>query len=118
MGEAAQADNVDAEVEYAIALFNGTNVPKDEARAAQLFRKAATRGSPIAQNRLARIYASGRGVPAPDAVEAIKWHLISKAGGEKDADLDKFVDKQTPETRAAAEKEAKPWLDMIAQSRS
>ena len=71
-----------------------------------------------AQNRLARCLASGRGVPAPDPVEAVKWHLISKAGGETDADLDKFAAQQTAETRAAAEKAAKPWLDMIAQGRT
>ncbi len=114
---ASLADNVDAEVEYAIALFNGTGTPKDEPRAIALFRKAAMRGSPIAQNRLARILAAGRGVPA-DPVEATKWHLIAKAGGASDPSLDDFVQKQAPETRAAADKAAKPWLDFIAQARS
>jgi hypothetical protein len=75
------------------------------------------RGSPIAQNRLARILAAGRGVAA-DPVEAIKWHLIAKAGGASDLSLDEFVQKQTAETRAAANKAAKPWLDFIAQARS
>ena len=66
--------------EYSIALYNGTGVAKDEAAAAAiLLQKAARRGSPIAQNRLARVFATGRGLPA-DPVEAIKWHLISKAG--------------------------------------
>lgn len=118
MGAAAQADFLDAEVEYAIALFNGTGTPKDEARGVALFRKAAMRGSPIAQNRLARILASGRGVPAADPVQAIKWHLIAKAAGESDPFLDEFAQKQTPEARATAEKEAKPWLDFIARSHS
>jgi hypothetical protein len=57
-------------------------------------------------------------VPAADPVEAVKWHLISKAAGENDADLDKFAAQQTPETRAAAEKQAKPWLDLLAKSHS
>ena len=118
MGEAAKADFLDAEVEYAIALFNGTGTSKDEARAAALFRKAAMQGSPIAQNRLARIYAFGRGVPAPDPVQAIKWHLIAKAGGNGDLYLDDYMQKQIPENRAAGEQAAKPWLDVIAQSRS
>jgi TPR repeat protein len=117
MGAAAVADLLDAEVEYAIALFNGTGTTKDEPRATALFRKAAMRGSPIAQNRLARILAAGRGVTA-DPVEAAKWHLIAKAGGASDPSLDEFVQKQTPETRAAANKAAKPWLDFIAQARS
>jgi uncharacterized protein len=118
MGEAAKADFLDAEVEYAIALFNGTGIQKDEAGASALFRRAAMQGSPIAQNRLARIYAFGRGVPAPDPVQAIKWHLISKAAGASDVFLDDFMQKQSPATRAAGEKAAKPWLDVIAQSRS
>jgi uncharacterized protein len=100
-------------VEYAIALFNGVGVAKDEARAAVLFRKAALRGSPIAQNRLARLLSIGRGAPANPA-EAIKWHLIAKAGGSSDPYLDQFVAGQTPEIRAAAEKAAQPWLAAVA----
>ena len=96
-------------MEYAIALFNGTGVTKDEAKAAALFRKAALRGSPIAQNRLARIFTVGRGA-AVNPTEAIKWHLIAKAGGNGDPYLDQFAAQQTPEVRAAAEKAARPWL--------
>ena len=55
--QAALADNTDAEVEYAIALFNGDGVAKDERPPPLLFRKAALRGSAIAQDRLARILA-------------------------------------------------------------
>ena len=118
MGAAAQADFLDAEVEFAIALFNGTGTPKDEPRAIALFRKAAMRGSPIAQNRLARVLAVGRASTPADPVAAVKWHLVSKAGGATDSFLDDFAQKQTPETRAAAEKAAKPWLDFIATMRS
>ena len=46
-------------------------------------------------------------------VEAIKWHIVAKAGGVSDLPLDAFVQKQTPEVRAAAEKAAQPWLDAI-----
>ena len=118
MGEAARADFLDAEVEYAIALFNGTGTAKDQPRATALFHKAAMQGSPIAQNRLARILAFTRGGSAPDAVQAIKWHLIAKAAGKGDLELDDFAQRQSPETRAASETAAKPWLDVIAQSRS
>jgi hypothetical protein len=118
MAAAAQADFLDAEVEYAIALYNGTGTAKDEAGALTLFRKAAIRGSPIAQNRLARLYAFSQGMPPPDPVQAIKWHLVSKAGGATDPVLDDFVQKQTPAVRDAAEKAAKPWIEMIAQVRS
>ena len=91
--------------EYSIALYNGTGVDKDEAAAAALLQKAARRGSPIAQNRLARVFASGRGLPA-DPVEAVKWHLISKAGGATDLFLDEFARKQPPK-RARSRRESR-----------
>src|SRR5262249_36756274 len=99
LAAAALAENLDAEVEYAIALFNGAGVAKDEAKAAALFRKAALRGSPIAQNRLARLLSVGRGA-TPNPTEAIKWHLIAKAGGDGDPYLDQFAAEQTLRRRA------------------
>jgi TPR repeat protein len=104
-------------VEYAIALHNGTGVTKDETAAALLLRKAARRGAPLAQNRLARILASGRGLPE-DPKEAVKWHIVSKAAGANDPFLDDYMAKQTDEVRNAARKEADPWLFLIANSRS
>jgi uncharacterized protein len=104
-------------VEYAISLFNGVGIARNETAAAALLQKAARKGSPIAQNRLANVLALGRGLPA-DPMEAIKWHLVAKAGGVSDIPLDDFTQKQKPETRAAAEKAAKPWLDAIKASRS
>ena len=86
----------------AIALFNGTGVAKNEQSAARFLHARARKGSPIAQNRLAHILAAGRGMPA-DPVEAIKWHLISKAGGASDQKLDAFMRTQKPETIAAAD---------------
>ena len=111
---ASIADNTDAEVEYAIALFNGDGVAKNEQAAAGLFRKAALHGSAIAQDRLARILADGRGAPN-NPVEATKWHLISKARGETDLMLDDFVNNLDAPTRAAGEKAAKPWLDALGR---
>ena len=116
VGAAALADNIDAEVEYAIALFNGEGVPKNEEAAAALFRKAAKQGSPIAQDRLARILSEGRGAPK-NPVEATKWHLISKAHGETNIPLDDFVDRLDSATRTAGEKAAQPWLDAIKRPR-
>ena len=57
--DAARLGHVAAEVEYAIRLFNGVGTEKDEAQAATWFRRAADLGNPIAQNRLARILATG-----------------------------------------------------------
>jgi TPR repeat protein len=117
LAAASAGGNADAMVEYAIALFNGTGVTKDEAAAAALLQKAARKGNPVAQNRLANILAIGRGLRA-DPVEAIKWHIVAKAGGVGDIPLDAFAQKQKPEVRAAAEKAAQPWLEAIKASRS
>ncbi|HEX8828980.1 MAG TPA: hypothetical protein VF778_12795, partial [Xanthobacteraceae bacterium] len=44
-------------------------------------------------------------------------HLISRAGGETDLELDAFMDKLDPKTRAAGEAAAKPWLDALQRTR-
>jgi len=44
----------------------------------------------VAQDRLARMLADGRGL-AKNPVQAVKWHLISKARGETDLMLDDYV---------------------------
>jgi hypothetical protein len=116
MQQATVGGNVDAMVEFAIAQFNGEGTNKDEAAAARLFLKAAQLGSPVAQNRLARILMAGRGMPA-DPTGAVKWHVIAKAGGAGDPDLDIFVAKQPPPVREAADQAAKKWLSTIASAR-
>ena len=98
-----------AEVEYAIALFNGTGTAKDENAAAALFRKAAHKGNAVAQNRLARILASGRGLPA-DPAAATKWHTIAKAAGVSDVWLESYMQKIKDNERAAGENAARLWL--------
>jgi len=106
---AALAGNVDAEVEYAIALFNGTGTPKNEAAAIALLRKAARQNNAIAQNRLARVLASGQGVPV-DKVEALKWHTIAKTAGKGDPELDEALATMSAGDRARAEAAARKWL--------
>ena len=116
LAAASSADNTDAQVEYAIALFNGSGVARNEQAAAALLKKAARKGNPIAQNRLANILAVGRGLAA-DPVQAIKWHIVAKAGGISDIPLDSFVEKQAPDVRAAGEKAAKPFVDALKEAR-
>ncbi len=82
MRAAAMVDNIDAEVEYAIALFNGTGTPKDIPTAVALLNRAARQNSPIAQNRLARILVDGVGVPV-DKVNGFRWHLVAKTAGKR-----------------------------------
>src|SRR5262249_6201373 len=112
----AITDNPDAMVEYGIALFNGSGVAKNEEEAARFILRAAHRGSPIAQNRLAHILAAGRGMPA-DPVEAIKWHLIAKEAGLGDVKLDSLMRPQHAYTTAAAMKAAHPTLESIRLAR-
>ena len=61
------------------------------------------------QNRLALMYATGRGIKA-DPVEAVRWHLIARAGGDNDPYLDDFMRNMKPGDRAMAENKAKPWI--------
>jgi TPR repeat protein len=114
MQEASAGGNLDAMVEFAIA--HSIAKASDEAAAARLFLKAAHLGSPIAQNRLARILMAGRGMPA-DATGAVKWHMVAKAGGASDPDLDVFAAKQQPAVRDAADQAAKKWLSTMASAR-
>ena len=90
---AALADDIDAEVEDAIALYNGDGMAARRGhRGPKIFLKAAKLGSPIAQDRYVRIMASGLGAPR-HPVKAVKLHLVSRAAGETDITLDDFMAK-------------------------
>ena len=93
-------------------LFRGHGVPPDQKHGAQLFRAAAEKGVAVAQNRLARCYAHGAGVET-NLVEAAKWHLIAKAAGETDDNLDKIVAKLSKADRAKAQKAADEWRERM-----
>ena len=107
------ADNADAEVEYAIALFNGTGTPKNIPAAVALLRKAAKQGNAIAQNRLARVQVSGMGVPV-DKIDGLKWHLVAKTAGKGDLFLDEAYAQLSPEERAKVDAITKVWLGTAA----
>ena len=72
-------------------------------------RKAAKQNSPIAQNRLARVLASGQGAPM-DKIEGFKWHLVAKTAGKGDPMLDEALAQLAPQDRASAEAAARKWL--------
>jgi TPR repeat protein len=59
----------------------------------------------VAQNRLARILFTGRGLPT-DPVEGAAWHLLARAQGLADPLLDDFLNKLSKDDQAAAEKRA------------
>ena len=93
---AADGGVIAGQVEYAIMLFNGVGVDKNEAAAAKIFLRAAARNNPIAQNRLAHLYVTGRGVPR-DLVEAATWNRFAKAAGLDDPELDAATANLTPQ---------------------
>ncbi|MDQ0316978.1 tetratricopeptide repeat protein [Amorphus orientalis] len=108
MGEAAAGGSVAAQVEYAIRVFKGVGIDKNEEAAAAWFDRAARAGNPIAMNRLARLLAVGRGV-APDPVEASKWHLIARSRGRSDVWLDSYLESQPKEVVDEAQARAVRW---------
>jgi uncharacterized protein len=82
-------------------LFNGEGVAKNEDAAAKLFARAASRGNPIAQNRLARLYVVGHGVKS-DLVEAAAWNMLAKHAGRDDPWLDKATENLSSKQREEA----------------
>ncbi len=72
------------------------------------FFSAAYKGNPIAQNRLARLYAYGIATK-PNIIEAAKWHLIAKRRGIADIKLDQFVHRLRPTEKFKVFKEVDDW---------
>ena len=64
----------------------GLHLTKDEAHAAQWFRKAAEQGLPEAQNQLGAMYLHGRGVPK-DYTQALVWFVKAAEQGYPEAHL-------------------------------
>ena len=88
--KAAVKGHPDAALDYGIMVFLGDGVKKDEKVGAEWMLVSARHGNPVAQNRVARLYATGR-VFEVNPAEAMKWHILAKAGGRSDAWLDDFV---------------------------
>ena len=61
---------------------------------------------------------AGRGMPA-DATEAVKWHIVAKAGGASDPELDVFAG-QADAGGARRRREGRPkkWLSTASPPRS
>ena len=64
----------------------GNGVPKDYAKAAELFQKAANQGLPDAQYNLGALYERGLGVPK-DAVRAVTWYRFAANQNHAAAEL-------------------------------
>jgi len=83
----------------------GNGVPKDEAKAADWFQKAAAQGNAFAQAALGVMYAQGRGVPK-DYVRAYAWMNLAatKSAAEAAKTRDMLEKQMTTEQIAAAQK--------------
>lgn len=66
--------------EDAIAFENGEGVPRDGARAAALYCKAARLGDAASQYALGWMYSNGRGVERSDATAAFFFHAAAEQG--------------------------------------
>ncbi len=84
---AAEKANADAQAGLAELYETGQGVPKDAAKAIELYRKAAEQGHAGAQYALGFDYESGRGVPQ-DHVQAAKWFRLAAEQGQPLAQYD------------------------------
>ena len=82
------ADQGDAQSKYNLAklLEDALGGPRDEQRAADLYREAAMQGHDLATANLGAMYMDGRG-ERRNHVEAAKWFLIAKEYGLKTAEI-------------------------------
>jgi hypothetical protein len=94
-------------------VFRGDGVEKNEEIGAQWLLVSAQRGNVIAQNRVARVLAAGRGLK-PDPIEAAKWHVLAKRGGRDDPWLEEFISRMNEADRSEAQKRADAWTTLHA----
>lgn len=76
----AAAGDASAQVKLGEALHEGRGIARDEAAAAEWFRKAADQGSPQGLAALATLYVSGRGVAADPAKAAELMRQAAEKG--------------------------------------
>ncbi|MBF0123723.1 MAG: sel1 repeat family protein [Magnetococcales bacterium] len=81
---AAEAGDIEAQVNLGIMYAQGQGVPRNDAEAVKWFQKAADRGHAQAQFLLGMAHALGLGVPQ-DLVQACLWFYLALLQGEPDA---------------------------------
>src|SRR6516165_4402720 len=80
----ATAGDARAQAGLGFMHYSGRGVPRDSARAAELFRLAAEQNEPTAQLFLALMHFKSDGVPA-NAPLALMWVELAMAGGQAGA---------------------------------
>jgi TPR repeat protein len=107
----------EAAMDYGVLVFRGEGVQRDETVGAKWMLIAARRGNIVAQNRVAKLFATGRGVTL-DPVEAMKWNFLASKGGRTDPWLDDFTAKQPEALRKDAETRAAAFKPEVAKNGS
>ena len=115
--KAAVQGHADAALDYGVMVFRGDGVKKDEKVGADWLLVSARRGNPVAQNRVARLYAVGV-VFALDPAEAMKWHILATKGGRTDVWLDEYVAKLTNAQQKEAERRANGFVPVVSGARA
>ena len=83
----AQEGDAEAQVAMGIRYYKGEDVPKDDAKAMEWWRKAAEQGNTAGQYLVGRMYASGEGV-TKDEVKAAEWFRKAADRGHAHAQND------------------------------
>ncbi len=78
--------------------------------AAKYLHAASIKNNAVAQNRLARFYLYGFGVPR-NVVQASKWHLIARAKGVSDPKLDIALSALSKDERDEVDRAVLSWQD-------
>jgi len=108
----ALAKGGDAQAQLLLGLRElGKN---NDAQAASWLERAGIQGVPIAQYRIATLYASGRGVPA-DKVKAFRWYLSAAQAGNRKAMSNLAVAYAQGDGTAKNPQEAGRWFLKAAQ---
>jgi hypothetical protein len=96
--------------------YQGKLVPKDVAKAADWFNKAATQGSPEAMNRIGEMWAAGMN-GAPDPKEAAKWYHKAAAKGLAEAQYNLGLCYAKGDSVLVNPVEAWEWLQLAAEQK-
>ena len=88
---------------------DGTGIPKDLARAADWFRKAAEQGHAYAQSSLGSLYAQGQGVPQ-DYSQAAAWYRKAADQGNVNAQYNLALLYGTGQGVPEDEAQSEVWL--------
>lgn len=91
-GKAAEAGSLDAQIEYATALYLGRGIAKNEADSAKWYLEAAKQGSIDAQYMVATLYENGYGVNQDLRIAKYWYNAAAKQGDRAASEKLKTLD--------------------------